>query len=238
MGERMFGELKLPVTIERDKLSISMTRDSDSIDYQRSLDGGTVEKRISATRKNVLVINPVEPVSTPKSVSSHLLIEFDRPIVMEPRSNCTVFLTFPLEIGVFLKHGKDYRMIDVFSLGPQKFTLYGEPTGGVICKYWPSKVHSSAPDVQPYIEGVLELKITNVSNAWHDVGRAVFSAHTMKIFHQDDRVFTKSTMKINDRGLGETDFKKEVPEMKKSLKVCRSSRLNITSTSYVMAFGL
>ena len=100
-------------------------------------------------------------------------------------------------------------MIDVFAFRPQKFTFYGEPTGGIICKYWSSSIHIKVPKVQHYVEGILELMIQNKSSDWHEINKAVFNAYHMKLFYQDDMVFMKGTMKILERGIAETSFEKK-----------------------------
>ena len=105
----MFGATKLPATIEHDNLLIKIECDTTSISYHRHLYGETTEKIISIKQKNSLIINPIKPTNTPEPISSHLMIEFDTPVVIEPQSNCSVFLTFPLEIGVFLENKKKIK---------------------------------------------------------------------------------------------------------------------------------
>lgn len=236
----MFGEIKLPTTIEHDNLLIKIDSDKSSMNYHRNIDGRKTDKIISIKQKNSLIINPIEPTNTPEPISSHLLIDFDTSIVIEPQSNCSVFLTFPLEIGVFLENKKKHQMLDVFAFRPQKFTLYGEPTGGVICKYWPSAIHTTVPKVEPYMEGILELVIQNKSTDWHEITKAVFNAYHMKLFYQDDMVFMKGLMKILERDIAETSFEKKKPQetMKNCLEVYKLSKLKITSTSYTMESGL
>jgi len=44
------------------------------------------------------------------------------------------FLTFPIEIGIFIsdRGDKNLQLLDVLSLARQKFTLYGEVSNGVL----------------------------------------------------------------------------------------------------------
>jgi len=120
-------------------------------------------------------------VNKPKELTPHFLIEFERSVFIEPSARRTVFVKFPVEIGVFVHGKKDFQILDVLTLNKQKFTLYGDVVSGVICKYWKSEVYSTIPDTNPVYEGVIELNITNTTARWVEVTKAVFAAYGMKI---------------------------------------------------------
>ncbi|VEN73496.1 conserved hypothetical protein [Candidatus Desulfarcum epimagneticum] len=236
----MFGPFKIPGTLEMGDLKLEVARGENHIFYRRRLLGEEVEKKISAKGKKEFIIHPTPPIRTPKNISNHLMIDFERPLVIEPKSACSVFLTFPLEIGVFAEARKKIRLLDVFSLGPPKYALYGEPTGGIICRSWSSEVHFSSPEALPFVEGVMELAIVNHTSEWTETANAVFDSKSMKIFHSPDRAVMKAHMKLRDKGTAETGFaKKARPRgMKRSLEIRNESRLKIAPGSFVMEFGL
>ncbi|MGE4494821.1 MAG: DUF432 domain-containing protein, partial [Methanosarcina sp.] len=119
-----------------------------------------MEKLVLGDRKRI-IINPVEPLNTPKEITPNLLIEFEKTVLLAGGEKRQIFLTFPVEIGVFISDigDKNPQLIDVLSLSRQKFTLYGEVSNGVVCKHWKSRLYSVSPDLNPLQEGVMELTL-------------------------------------------------------------------------------
>jgi len=160
--------------------------------------------------------------------------------VVEPKATRKIFIRFPVEIGVFISGNEDFEILDILSLAKQKFTLYGDPRSGVVCKYWRSKVYSSVPSVNPIHEGVMELNITNPGVKWVEVTKAVFNVYGMKIYYSDEMVSMKSNMKVMSEVIAETDFD-DAPlekEMKKSLELYTERKLSIIATKFVMEEGI
>jgi len=238
----MLGPLKTPGNLEYKGLSLQTTTDGDTIVYERRLDGKSVKKRILAKPGKHLIINPVEPTNTPAPISNHLLIELDCPVILPPRSSRVLFLTFPVEIGVFIKSKNKNQLVDVFAFSPNKFTLYGNEDISVslVCKYWRSMVYLSIPTVSPLAEGVMELTINNTSDCWNEVTKVVFNSYHMALFYNEAMIFMKGNMKITDKGLAQTSFEKTIKRvgMTRSLELYSLSKLNIASNAFVMELGL
>jgi len=235
----MYGQYDLPLKVEKEDFSLSLEKENGSILYRRECLGEAVTKTIFAKKGKVL-LNPVEPTNKPKSITPNLLIEFESPLTIEPQANTTVFLTFPIEIGVYIVLDKKYQLIDVFSTSIQKFTLYGEPTEGIICKYWKSKVFSTIPTPDPLKEGVLELVLSNSNPTWVELKKAVFNAYEMKIFYNDQITAMKAKLKIYDDSTAETNFEESYLKkgMIKSVEVYMASKLKMMSTKFLMEHGL
>lgn len=202
----MYGYHDLPVDVEEEGISISMERVGERWVYRRKFGDEEVEKLILGDEK-CLIINPVEPLNTPKEITPNLLIEFEKTLLIGAGEKKQIFLTFPVEIGIFIseKSSKNLEILDVLSLVGQKFTLYGEVSNGVVCKYWKSRVYTSPPDLDPLQEGVLELTLRNSSSEWAKISKAVFSAYGMKLYY-DGAVFMKARMDILNRNSAETSF--------------------------------
>ncbi len=202
----MYGYHDLPVDVEKEGISISMERVGERWVYRRKFGDEEVEKLILGDEKR-LIINPVEPLNTPKEITPNLLIEFEKTLLIGAGEKKQVFLTFPVEIGIFIseKSNKNLEILDVLSLVRQKFTLYGEVSNGVVCKYWKSRVYTSPPDLDPLQEGVLELTLRNSSSEWAKISKAVFSAYGMKLYY-DGAVFMKARMDILNKNSAETSF--------------------------------
>lgn len=235
----MFGYYDVPLGIVKEGITLSVEREGEVLLYRRKSVDENVEK-ILLTRNGKILINPVEPLNKPKELTSYLLIEFERTLVVEPRATRKIYVKFPVEIGVFISGNKNFEILDILTLMKQKFTLYGDPRSGVICKYWGSEVYSSMPSVNPLHEGVMELSITNTTIKWVEVTKAVFNAYGMKMYYSDDMVSMKANMKIMDGKIAETDFFDSALEkgMKKSLELYTVRKLAVVATKCVMGAGI
>ncbi|NQV19644.1 MAG: DUF432 domain-containing protein [Armatimonadetes bacterium] len=235
----MFGEFNIPINIDKDSLNISIKKNDKGFDYIRELPNDKIEKLILTENAKIL-INPVEPLNTPKELTSLLLIEFNKSISIQPGIRKTIFITFPIEIGIFLSKKKDFELFDVFSLSKQKFTLYGDPGVGVVCKYWKSDVFLTLPDINPLYEGFIELKIYNPGTSWINVHKALFKAEGMKIFFDDQNVCMKAKMKVTDDDTAETEFIDSPYEkdMKKAVDIFNAKKLSVSTSKTIMLEGI
>ena len=241
-GEKMipiFGTHRPPFCIERENLSISVSREGDGYVYRR-ISGEENKEKLVLSRDVTVSINPVEPLNCPMFLSPLLLLEMERPILIEPRSSRKVYLRFPVEIGVFANKGKAVETIDTFSVKKQKFTLYGDPKTGRICKYWKSSVYLKIPSCKPVSEGILELTITNTTGRWTEISKTVLDGYMMKILYNNSRVETKANMKITDHNSAETSFQKVSASkgMRGSLKILRRGSISPIVPHTVMEDGL
>lgn len=235
----MYGSHDIPVRFRDDKLTLSIEVEGDVKHYSRECLGEKVDKTIH-NKEGRILINPVEPVSLPKEITPYLLIDFEKPVLIEPETSIKVYLKFPVEIGIFISGTTKFEIIDVITLVNQKFTLYGDPRHGVICKYWSSDVYTSLPTTDPMYEGVIQLDITNASTRWSEVTKAVFNAYAMKIYYNDDIVSMQAIMKIMAGEIAETDFV-NLPlksSMKKSVELYTTRKVPMLGTKFVMESGL
>ncbi|MDI9394112.1 MAG: DUF432 domain-containing protein [Euryarchaeota archaeon] len=192
--------------MEQEGIFISVERTGDKWTYRRTSGKDEVEKLILGDGKRI-IINPVEPLNTPKEITPNLLIEFEKTLLLAGGEKEQIFLTFPIEIGIFISDvgDKNPQLIDVLSLARQKFTLYGEVSNGVVCKHWKSKIYSASPSLNPLQEGILELTLRNTSSDWASISKAVFSAYGMKLYYDGD-VYMKARVDILSRNTAETGF--------------------------------
>lgn len=235
----MYGHYDIPLKIEEEGICLSVQKDGDNLVYKRDCLEEHVEKRLLATEGRVL-LNPVEPLNKPKALSSYLLVEFERGLVVEPKGTRRIFLTFPIEIAAYISLDKDFEVIDIFTLARQKFALYGDPRNGVICKHWKSDVYAAIPSLNLLREGVMELTVANTNPQWVELTKAVFNAYGMKLYYSDTVASMKARVSLKTGSIGETDFVDSPLKdgMNKSLEIYTVRRLSITSTRFVMEFGL
>lgn len=202
----MYGYYDPPFSVEQEGISISVERTGDRWTYRRTSGKDEVERLILGDRKRI-IINPVEPLNTPKEITPNLLIEFEKTLLLASGEKKQIFLTFPVEIGIFISDAgnKNPQLMDVLTLVRQKFTLYGEVSNGVVCKHWKSRLYSVPPTLDPLQEGIMELTLRNASSDWASISKAVFSAYGMKLYYDGD-VFMKARMDILNRNTAETGF--------------------------------
>jgi len=192
----MFGSYQVPLEIIEDDLSVSITKERGNLIYRRDCFGDSTQKRILGADAKIL-INPIEPLTLPKRITDRLFIEFKEELVVKPDSSEQIFLKFPLEIGIFISSdNEDFKILDVVSLTKQKYTLYGDPKNGMICKYWMSDIYSSIPDADHLLEGILKLNIKNSTNNWLDVNKVVLHGNIMKIYYNSYMVSMALDMNI------------------------------------------
>ena len=235
----MFGTYDMPLSIEQEGISLSIEKEGEVYSYSREC----LEEKVKRTlliSDGKLLINPVEPLNKPKSITPHLLVKFEKKLVVGPQATKKIFLTFPIEIAAFIATESDFQLLDIFTLTNQKFTLYGDARNGFICKYWKSEAYSVIPTVNVLQQGVIELSLTNATTGWVELTQAVFNAYGMKIFYNDRLVAMKASIKLRAGDIAETDFENSPLEngMTHSLEAYTARKLLVTSTKFVMEYGL
>jgi len=235
----IYGLHKPPFRLKQDNFSLSFEKEGGNYVYRREYGHENVEKLILGKNKQIL-INPVEPLTKPKNITPFLLIKFNRPLVIDAKTSKIIYVTFPIEIGIFIGSKGEPEMLDTVTFSKPKYTLYGNPRSGRICRYFQSDVFTALPAVDLYHEGVMQLKIINKDSEWIEITKAVFSAFGMKIYHDDKLVSMKAEFEAQNRTIGETEFKDSPlnPEMKKSTELFSAKKLALISTKFVMEEGL
>ncbi|WP_440952177.1 DUF432 domain-containing protein [Methanococcoides sp. FTZ1] len=234
----MYGSYTIPFSSKTENIDIAVDMEGDNCLYRRQLFEDKLEK-ILVKGDGKLLINPIEPLNKPKKITSHLLVEFDKTITLAPMSKIKVYIKFPIEMGIFISGKDEIEVIDILTLVKQKLTLYGDPSNGMICKYWKSEIHSTIPSADPMYEGVLELSITNDTNLWVEVSRTIFNAYGMKIYYDTEIVSMKANMKILSPTVAETDFL-DTPlrsGMDKSMELYTVKKLYVNGKKCIMEAG-
>jgi hypothetical protein len=235
----MFGYYDVPLSIAQDGISLSVQQEGENFVYRRECRGESAEKFLLAVPGKIL-LNPVEPVNKPKSLTSYLLIEFEKTIQIEPKGTKKIFLTFPVEIAVYVSANEEFEVVDAFTLVRQKFTLYGDPINGMICKYWKSAIYTTMPSLNHIQAGILELTVANTTTGWIELTKAVFNAYGMKIYYDGEKVSMRAYMKLKSAQTAEAEFIDEplAEGMAKSLEIYTERKLSVNKKKFIMEFGL
>ena len=212
---KMFGVYGLNLKIEEGDIKIELAGDGKEKNYFRKVGNESVEKKIYADRGEIIV-SPVPPVNLPVNVSNHLMIELDKSIFIEPGMEQKIFIRFPLEIGVFLSDEKDVEPVDIFTKTKLKYTLYGRPEDGFVCRWWKSEAYEKIPGIDKLHEGIMELKIKNNYNEWTEINKIVFKTTTMKIFYKD-YACCSANLEIVKKSIGKTYFNEKMEGMNEAI---------------------
>lgn len=194
-----------------------------------------------------MLIHPVEPLYVPDAVTDFLEIRFEE-IMIEPNGKTVLFLTFPIEIGVFIDSKGKADVIDVFTFKPPKYSLYGASNRGVITRWHQSKVYYYPPQVKNYEDGVLRLTIENSSGDWVYVSRVILYEKGMYVYYDDQVVSMAAEMTIVNRETADvTGVDRPLHEdMTRSLRMYRPRRTTsfanipgaVIDTTFTMDSGL
>ncbi len=206
--------------------------------YTRDCNGAHVEKYLTGDY-NAIHICPVEPVNLPEEITHHLEIAFPA-IVLPPGAKQTVYLKFPVEIGVFFEIRREMGVLDIFSLVPTRFSLYGRPDAGVITRWYWSEIFSSVPSTDLHREGVLELALVNHCAATVEISRAVFDSHHMTLFY-GERVGMTATMEVLSPVIALTTFATTPPPdcLNRSIDLYTSRKFPVgPMKGYMMESGM
>jgi hypothetical protein len=235
----MYGSYNLPVGINTEDLSVETVTEADRVIYRRDCLGSKSEKILLGSEGN-MQFHPCEPLNLPDAVTPFLLIKMDKTLTVAPNSSNAVFVTFPVEIAAYMVGRKSVHLVDVLSRAKHKFTLYGEPNNGVICKRWASEVLSSVPETDPLVEGVIRLRIRNETSGWLEVNKVVFNAYGMKIYYSNARVVMKATMTLRGESVAETEFEDSAFEegMEKALELYKVKKISVASGKFLMEMGI
>lgn len=233
----MYGTYAYPFNLEADGITIGIKQKDRIFTYSRDCSGEKFSIKLSSAGGRI-IINPVEPVNLPKNITQYFEIGFDK-IVMPPESFETYYLKFPVEIGVFYSSRKDISLIDLFSLSPHKYSLYGTPKEGTIVKYCYSEIFYDLPETDLLREGVIALNVVNNENEIIEISKVVFDSYGMKIFYDDDNVTMSASMKILPKFEAETEFINAplFPGAEKSIELYSTRNIPVVKRTHKMEWG-
>ncbi|MGB3974840.1 MAG: DUF432 domain-containing protein [bacterium] len=231
----LYGDKNLPIDIKTGEIVVQADTHNGLLHYTRTCRGKQFDSRLAMADSSVK-IHPVEPLHVPKLLTHLLMIAFETPILLEPYHSTEIFVTFPVEIAVLVTYKDNEEVLDVFSVSPSKYSLYGNPHDGHICKYWLSTVSTEKPDCDISSEGIMHLNLRNETNQWVNVSKSIFNGYGMKIYFNESIIMMKATMRITGKNIAETDFEDMPSEqgLQRSTELFAVKRLSMVSRKFVM----
>ncbi|MDH5463673.1 MAG: DUF432 domain-containing protein [Nitrosopumilus sp.] len=153
-------------------------------------------KKIIPIKSSDLTIElcPIRPLNHPARRTSHVYLDFESPIFLSEGSAATVFVSCPIEIGVFLVHGKHKDSLDCFTCDPahSRFCLYGSPESGTLCKYTKSEIVESYEDSTPFHNGILKINIKNELDHGFTISKIVFPISENSLYYKNSKTIIDS----------------------------------------------
>ena len=128
-----------------------------------------------------------------------LMIRLSTKVAVPPRESAIGYLSAPVDVGVWSGEAE----IDRFTVGREKYALYGDATQGVIARYHVSEFFGEEPDSI----GVLKLLIRNPTGEWKLVERIVVPIKNSTMFYSPEKAYyplviltTKEPYEVNNTG--------------------------------------
>lgn len=233
----MYGRYDYTFHYENDDISLGMEKIDGFNRYFRKIKDKSEHTKYLLSDAGRIIINPVEPLNLPDVITEYLEIEFDM-VFLEPYGKKTIYLKFPIEIGVFAAAKKGIEVLDIFSFVKPKYSLYGTASEGLITRWTKSAIHTEIPVVDPSREGVVQLALDNNTKDWVDISRVVFEGVGMKIYY-GDIVSMVARMHIFSGKNAETEFFDHplANGMQKSIELYTARELNVVKRTMQMEWG-
>ncbi|WP_338093437.1 DUF432 domain-containing protein [Methanorbis furvi] len=242
-----YGRFTFDYAVNFAGLSLAVEQSRGMYHYHRAIGKAVREATISSSAGARMIIHPVEPLYVPDPVTDFLEIKFSE-IMIEPNGKTVIFLTFPIEIGVFIESKGETDVIDVFTFKQPKYSMYGSSHRGVITKWHKSQVHAYPPQVKNYEEGVLRLTIQNTTDEWVYVSRVIIYEKGMFIHYDDSVVSMAAEMTILNRESADVAGVDRPlrPEMSRSIRLYKPRKMSafsnvsgsLVDTVFTMDLGL
>ncbi|MEM2140934.1 DUF432 domain-containing protein [Nitrososphaera sp.] len=153
---------------------------------------------VTDSRETHLGIFPNPPTRVPREVAKNVYIKFKSPVIVDHKSVAVLYSKIPIEIGVYRQHKDEELLIDVFSLTPPRYALYGTPEAGVVCRYVEADAatEESALEVKQYEEAKVRIRITNDINNVIRVSRIIIPIDDVVLEHRNDDAWVPGSVEM------------------------------------------
>lgn len=154
---------------------------------------------VTDSHETHLGIFPNPPLRTPREVAKNVFIKFKSPVIVDHRSVAVLYSKIPVEIGVYRQHKDEELLIDVFSLSPPRYALYGTPEAGVVCRYIEAEAvtEESALEVKQYEEAKVRIRVTNDINNVIKISKIIIPIEDVVLEHRNDDAWVPGTVEMS-----------------------------------------
>ncbi len=131
-----------------------------------------------------LHINPVHPILLPICMTRHILVIIENPVSLAPGDIIEGYITIPVDIAVYVEeYNEAITLIDIFTEGKIKYTLYGPLEGGHLARYHRTRFYSQEPRTKPFTEALVRITISNRSTYWITLSKILIDCKHLKLYY-------------------------------------------------------
>ena len=210
-SEKIVGNFEYGIHTIKEKLEFCLPdttillerMNEDKFRYKRVNSSSVVEKIISVRTPNLeMEFVPTHPLYTPSYKTDYMFLRLMQPIFVSRNSVTDIFVSVPIEIGLYFTGNEIREPFDVFSCESaySRYALYGNPDQGTICKYAKTMLQTHDDKFTPYIHGGLKITINNELDIGISLGKIVFPIQDHDIYYNHiDAVYDDLKINVKDR---------------------------------------
>jgi len=162
------------------ELGYSIIKERDHFVYQKG------EKKIKIPSN--LTIKEFPILSINEAVTEYFGIVFEQPIYIGEDHEVKIYVKLPLDIGIYVSDGSNYKLIDVIEIYAKKYALYGTIGEGVIYRYWKTNAFLEQPIVSGN-EAITLIEIINKAGSIGSVSRIIFDAKFFSLYTKEGKFY-------------------------------------------------
>lgn len=158
----------------------------DKFLYNRKSHDTLIEKLLSIRTPDLeMEAVPTLPLYVPSYKTDYMFMRLSKPVFVSRNSSTEVFVSIPIEIGLFFTGSEMREYFDVFACEPRgsKYALYGQPDHGKICKFATVTPHAIEKETLSYVEGRLKIIIDNELDIGISLGKIVFPIRDHEVYY-------------------------------------------------------
>ena len=193
---------KLEFQIPNNSISLKRAND-DKFFYKRTGPFGTLEKLISIRTSDLeMEFVPTHPIYTPSYKTDYMFLRLSKPVFVSRNSKTEIFVSIPVEIGLFFTGNKIREYFDVFSCNDDysRYALYGQPDQGILCKFANVVPEAKVPENLEFVHGRLKVIVNNELDTGVSIGKVVFPIRDHDVYYNKfDSAYDDLEIIIKDR---------------------------------------
>jgi len=161
-------------------LNYSITKEKDHLVYQKG------EKKIEIPSN--LTIKEFPILSINEAITEYFGIVFEQPIYIGEEQEVKLYVKLPLDIGIYVSDGSNYKLIDVIEIYTKKYALYGTIGEGVIYRYWKTNAFLVLP-ITSVNEAITLIEIINKAGSVGSISKIIFNTKFFSLYTKEGKFY-------------------------------------------------
>jgi hypothetical protein len=162
------------------ELNYSITKEKDHLVYQKG------EKKIEIPSN--LTIKEFPILSINEAITEYFGIVFEQPIYIGEEQEVKLYVKLPLDIGIYVSDGSNYKLIDVIEIYTKKYALYGTIGEGVIYRYWKTNAFLVLP-ITSGNEAITLIEIINKAGSIGSISKIIFNTKFFSLYTKEGKFY-------------------------------------------------